>query len=330
MSFNTFGNILKITTFGESHGAMLGVVIDGLQSNFPIDTAFIQKQLDRRRPGFSINSTSRKESDTFEIVSGFFNGKTTGTPLTIVFHNNDQHSNDYEKIKDYARPGHADLAYQVRYKNRDYRGGGRSSGRETVCRVAAGAIAMQILSSQSITISSKIISIKGKKNLSEKEYEQLIQTYKGQGESLGGRIQVEAENIPIGLGEPVFDKLDALISHAIMSIGAVKGIEFGSGFASENLLGSENNKIGHSGGISGGLSDGEKLHFEVAVKPTPSVSVVQQFTDLKDLKSKKTLSITGRHDPCICYRILPVLESMTALVLLDCLYAVNGRKPGEN
>ncbi len=316
---NTFGCIFKVTTFGESHGPMLGVVIDGIESGFKLDLDALRKEMDRRRPNTSCFSSARAESDQFEIVSGLFEGKTTGTPLTILIKNEDAKSSDYEKLKDLYRPGHADETYQARYGIRDYRGGGRASARETACRVAAGAIAKQILFQKGITITTEIHSIGGKTC----DFEKTLQEAKIRKDSVGGTIDCLVTGIPMGIGEPVFDKLDACLAHAVMSIGAVKGIEFGSGFGCERLYGSENNKPENSGGMLGGITDGTPISFRVAVKPTPSIEQkqVMKKTDGTEVEA----SIEGRHDVCICLRIGPVIEAMTAMVLLDQIYLRNAR-----
>lgn len=315
---NTFGTIFKITTFGESHGPAIGVVIDGIESDFPIDEKRIQYEMDRRKPGTQSGATSRNESDSVEILSGVFQGKTTGSPISLLIRNKDQHSTDYDSIKDYFRPGHADYTYQKKYGIRDWRGGGRSSGRETAARVAAGAIAKQVLESKGIYISSKIVSIGGEKENFQKTIDNAQQNH----DSVGGIIQCTVEPMPIGLGEPIFDKLDAEIAKAIISIGAVKGIEFGSGFLCTELLGSVNNEK-KSGGTLGGISDGTPLTFQVAVKPTPSISKPQIM--MKKDGTKDTVTIKGRHDTCICLRIGPVIEAMTAITLLDFYYMEKSR-----
>ncbi len=316
---NTFGSILRITTFGESHGPMIGVVIDGIESDFELNLSTIEKEMERRKPNTNKFSSTRSEKDEIEIVSGLFEGKTTGTPLTILIKNQDANPGDYEKIKDLYRPGHADETYQARYGIRDYRGGGRASGRETASRVVAGAIAKQVLIKKGITITSRIYSIGGKTT----NFEEVLQQAKANNDSVGGTIECTIKGVPMGIGEPVFDKLDACIAHAVMSIGAIKGIEFGSGFNCENLFGSENNKSQYSGGILGGISDGTDINFRVAVKPTPSIGKTQ----LMKTAEGKTIEATveGRHDICICLRIGPVIEAMTALVLLDQIYLKNAR-----
>ncbi len=316
---NTFGSILRITTFGESHGPMIGVVIDGIESDFELNLSTIEKEIEKRRPNTNKFSSTRSEKDEIEIVSGLFEGKTTGTPLTILIKNQDANPGDYEKIKDLYRPGHADETYQARYGIRDYRGGGRASGRETASRVVAGSIAKQILISKGITITSKIHSIGGKTT----NFEEVLQQAKANNDSVGGTIECTIKGVPMGIGEPVFDKLDACIAHAVMSIGAIKGIEFGSGFNCENLFGSENNKSQYSGGILGGISDGTDINFRVAVKPTPSIGKTQL---MKTAEGKTTeATVEGRHDTCICLRIGPVIEAMTALVMLDQIYLKNAR-----
>ena len=316
---NSFGSVFKVTTFGESHGPMMGVVIDGIESGFELDLKAIQTELDKRKPNSSCYTSARAESDTFEIVSGLFEGKTTGTPLTLIIKNEDAKSSDYEKLKDLYRPGHADETYQARYGIRDYRGGGRASGRETVCRVAAGAIAKQLLAQQGINITTEIHSIGGKTH----DFEKTLQEAKERKDSVGGSIDCLITGVPMGIGEPVFDKIDACIAHAVMSIGAVKGIEFGSGFGCENLFGSENNKPENSGGMLGGITDGTPISFRVAVKPTPSIEMPQIMKTTKGTEIES--SIEGRHDVCIALRIGPVIEAMTAMVLLDQIYLKNAR-----
>lgn len=316
---NTFGSILRITTFGESHGPMIGVVIDGIESDFELNLSTIEKEMERRKPNTNKFSSTRSEKDEIEIVSGLFEGKTTGTPLTILIKNQDANPGDYEKIKDLYRPGHADETYQARYGIRDYRGGGRASGRETASRVVAGAIAKQVLIKKGITITSRIYSIGGKTT----NFEEVLQQAKANNDSVGGTIECTIKGVPMGIGEPVFDKLDACIAHAVMSIGAIKGIEFGSGFNCENLFGSENNKSQYSGGILGGISDGTDINFRVAVKPTPSIGKTQLMKTAEGKTIEST--VEGRHDICICLRIGPVIEAMTAIVLLDQIYLKNAR-----
>lgn len=316
---NTFGSFFRVTTFGESHGPMIGAVIDGIESNLPLDVGRIQKELDRRRPAQNEFESQRKEHDRIEIVSGVFEGRTTGTPVAILIRNTDQHSKDYENLKDVYRPGHADETYEARYGVRDYRGGGRASGRETAARVAAGAVAKQVLESKGIAIESRIISIHGRKE----NFDEVLEEAKRKGESVGGVLECTVKGMPKGIGEPVFDKLDAYIAHAVMSIGAIKGIEFGSGFSSELLYGSESNLPCNAGGILGGISDGNDIGFRVAVKPTPSIAKPQPMKTRDG--GMREVRIEGRHDVCICLRIGPVVEAMTAIAVLDQLYAKTGR-----
>lgn len=316
---NTFGSFFRVTTFGESHGPMIGAVIDGIESNLPLDVGRIQKELDRRRPAQNEFESQRKEHDRIEIVSGVFEGRTTGTPVAILIRNTDQHSKDYENLKDVYRPGRADETYEARYGVRDYRGGGRASGRETAARVAAGAVAKQVLESKGIAIESRIISIHGRKE----NFDEVLEEAKRKGESVGGVLECTVKGMPKGIGEPVFDKLDAYIAHAVMSIGAIKGIEFGSGFSSELLYGSESNLPCNAGGILGGISDGNDIGFRVAVKPTPSIAKPQPMKTRDG--GMREVRIEGRHDVCICLRIGPVVEAMTAIAVLDQLYARTGR-----
>jgi len=298
---------------------MIGAVIDGIESNLPLDVGRIQKELDRRRPAQNEFESQRKEQDRIEIVSGVFEGRTTGTPVAILIRNTDQHSKDYENLKDVYRPGHADETYEARYGVRDYRGGGRASGRETAARVAAGAVAKQVLESKGIAIESRIISIHGRKE----NFDEVLEEAKRKGESVGGVLECTVKGMPKGIGEPVFDKLDAYIAHAVMSIGAVKGIEFGSGFSSELMYGSESNLPCNAGGILGGISDGNDIGFRVAVKPTPSIAKPQPMKTRDG--GMREVRIEGRHDVCICLRIGPVVEAMTAIAVLDQLYARTGR-----
>ena len=344
MSGSSFGKIFQISTFGESHGAALGVVIDGVPAGLPIDVNFIQSELDRRRPGQSSLTTARKEDDQAEILSGVLNGIATGTPLAIIIRNTDQRSKDYSKLEHTFRPGHADYTYNAKYGIRDVRGGGRSSGRETAARVAAGAVAKLFLQTLGVKITAYAQEIAGIKaetfDINEIEKnparcpdpaaaEKMIEAVAAaaaQKDSVGGIVGCQISGVPAGWGEPVFDKLDALLAHAMLSLGAVKGIEFGDGFAAASLRGSENNDplqpkknpfvTNHAGGILGGISNGDEINFRIAVKPTPSISQVQSTID--DSGNACDLEITGRHDPCIVPRIVPVVEAMAALVLADC------------
>ena len=351
MSSNTFGQLFRITTFGESHGAAIGVVIDGCPSGIEIDLEQIQHELNRRKPGQSNITSARKESDEFEILSGIFEGKTLGTPIGILIRNEDQKSKDYNYLKDTYRPSHADYTYEQKYGIRDYRGGGRSSARETVARVAAGAIAKQILASKGIVINAfvnQVGNIKLEKHYSELNFQnieknivrcpdetaaqqmiQAIEEVKKQGDTLGGTIQCVIQNTPVGLGEPVFDKLHAVLAHAMLSINAAHGFEYGSGFAGASKKGSENNdewenvdgkirtKTNHAGGILGGISTGEDIYFNVAFKPIATILKQQQSINSKG--EEITLQNEGRHDPCVLPRAVPIVEAMAALVLVDFL-----------
>ena len=339
---NSFGELFRVTTFGESHGPALGAIVDGVPAGMALDAADIQKALDRRKPGQSVFTTPRKEADAVEILSGVFEGRTTGTPVALLIRNQDQRSRDYGDLAEVFRPGHADYGYWKKYGVRDYRGGGRSSGRETAARVAAGAIAAKyLLEKYGIVIrawTEAVAGISGRRvdaDFIEKNalraadpemypaMEQAAKDAIAADDSVGGIVACMIENVPAGLGEPVFDKLDALLAHAMLSLGAVKGIEFGDGFAAAGLRGSENNDAmspagmltNHAGGILGGISTGAPVNFRIAVKPTPSIRREQQTVDQEN--HARTITIQGRHDPCICPRIVPVVESMAAIVLMD-------------
>jgi len=320
---NTFGRNFRITTFGESHGVAVGLVIDGCPAGIRLEEKDIQPFLDRRRPGTSPLTSPRQEKDRIEILSGIFEGVTTGTPIAMIVFNENTRPGDYDEQKEVFRPGHADFTYQEKYGIRDHRGGGRSSGRETLGRVAAGAVAMQILTKNGIKITGTILEVHGKKT--EDEIIQEILSAKERGDSVGGIVEIVASGCPTGLGDPVFGKLDALIAGAMMGIGAVKGVEIGDGFMVAQKCGSENNdqitadgfKSNHAGGILGGISTGQDIVVRIAVKPTPSIAKVQQ-TRSSDGKVVD-ISVGGRHDPCIVPRIVPVAEAMLALVLVDCL-----------
>ncbi len=347
MAGNSFGNFFKIMTFGESHGPMIGVVIDGLKPNLEIDVSEIQKELDRRKPGQSTITTQRKESDIVQIVSGIFEGKTTGTPICLLIKNEDYVSKDYETIKQIFRPGHGGYTFLKKYGIHDYRGGGRISGRETAARVAAGAVAKQLLQKRRIKILAytKQIGKVAISNFDENEIERnpvrcpdsvaaekmikLIEKVKREGDSIGGVVEIKVIGLSAGYGEPVFDKLEADFAKALMSIGAVRGFEIGSGFKSALMKGSECNdqfrinpatgeietKTNNSGGIQAGISNGQEIVMRIAVKPTSSISRKQKSVtyDNKEVE----FEIQGRHDPCICPRIVPVAEAMVALVLID-------------
>ena len=346
---NIYGNIFKISTFGESHGRAIGVIIDGCPAGLDIDEVFIQHELDRRRPGQSNIVTQRKEADVFEILSGVFEGKSTGTPICMVIWNKDAKSKDYSHIADKFRPSHADFTYQSKYGIRDYRGGGRSSARETAARVAAGAIAKLLLKKIGVNIQAYVSQV-GNLVL-DKPYQELdlsqtesniircpdpelaeqmidyIKEIRKQGDTIGGVISAVAHNVPVGLGEPVFDKLHAELGKAMLSINAVKGFEYGSGFAGITLKGSEHNdlfyqegdhtrtKTNFSGGVQGGISNGEDIFFRVAFKPVATLMRDQESVDKQG--EITTVSGKGRHDPCVVPRAVPIVESMTALVLAD-------------
>lgn len=343
MSGNTFGKNFRITTFGESHGPGIGVVIDGVPAGLEMDETFLQAELDRRRPGQSKVTTQRNEADRAEILSGVFEGKTTGCPLAILIRNSDQHSSDYSNVANLFRPGHADYTYFQKYGIRDYRGGGRSSGRETAARVAAGAVAKMFLKTKGIQVRAcalNIAGIKAEKFLWDEVENNIVRSPDPEAavkmveaiqqaqlahDSVGGIVLCELLNVPAGLGEPAFDKLDAELAHAMLSVGAVKGIEFGAGFEVASMRGSENNdaitpegfSTNNAGGILGGISNGDTIVFKVAVKPTPSIAQPQKSVDLNG--DPVTVEIKGRHDPCLVPRIVPVTEAMAALVLADLL-----------
>lgn len=343
MSGNTFGSIFRVTTFGESHGAGLGCIIDGCPAGIDFDENFLQHEMDRRKPGAkSAAVTNRKEDDKAEVLSGVFEGKTTGTPIAILVRNANQHSKDYSNIMDKFRPGHADFSFHEKYGIRDYRGGGRSSGRETCARVAAGAFAKMFLKTMNISITAytkKAAGIEGTKvDFSEIENNQIraadkdaallmqkkIEDFHREGNSCGGIVECVVKGLPAGLGEPVFDKLDAELAHAIVSIGAVKGIEFGLGFGAADSNGIENNdfmrkgpvfETNKAGGILGGISNGNDVVFRTAVKPVPSIFKKQQTIDTAG--NECDILIEGRHDVCLCPRIVPVIEAMTAITVAD-------------
>lgn len=341
MSGNTFGDIFKITTFGESHGRAVGVIVDGVTPGVELSEKDIQYQLNRRKPGQSEITTPRKESDTVHILSGVFEGKTTGTPLAMLLYNEDHHSEDYSSIADLFRPGHADYTYLKKYGIRDHRGSGRASGRETAGRVAAGAVAIKLLSEKGIKITAYTIRAAGvkckKRDLSIIEENPMracdpgaaikmverIKKLAEEGDSSGGIVECRISGVSPGLGEPVFCKLDAELGKAVLSIGAVKAVEFGDGFACVDMKGSEHNDsmnnngfiTNNSGGVLGGISTGEDIVFRIAVKPTSSISKPQNTVSKKN--EETVIRTEGRHDPCICPRIVPVVESMAALVLID-------------
>ncbi|MCB1196644.1 chorismate synthase [bacterium] len=341
MAGNSFGEIFRITTFGESHGPAIGVIVDGCPAGIEVDFEYIQRQLDRRRPGQSDLVTPRQEKDTVHIYSGLFDGKTTGTPIGMVIFNSDMRSKDYDNLKDLFRPGHADYTYFKKYGIRDYRGSGRASARETACRVAAGAIARKLLEDNGISIIGYLISIgtikAEKRNLNEigknkvgcpderaaQHMERLITQLKEEGDSTGGIVEVIAQGVPPGLGDPVYDKLSADLAKAMVSINAVKGVEIGDGFACTELRGSINNDVmspdgfltNHAGGILGGISTGNDIIVRVAIKPASSIKKTQHTITKEGAPIE--FSVEGRHDPCVAIRAVPVVEAMMALTLAD-------------
>ncbi len=320
---NTFGRNFRVTTFGESHGAAIGVVIDGCPPGFSLSEEDIQVYLDKRKPGQSDLVTPRKEADAVHILSGVFEGKTLGTPICLLIQNTSMKSADYDELKDVFRPGHADRGYFEKYGIRDHRGGGRSSGRETAARVAAGAVARRFLEKKGITISASLTSVHGEQT--PEGIEQIIRDARDRGESVGGVVSLVVSGCPSGLGDPVFGKLDALIAYAMMGIGGVKAVEIGSGVQAASMTGSEHNDqmtsegylSNNAGGIFGGISSGQDILVRLSIKPTPSIRALQQTINTSGME--RTISVKGRHDPCIAVRIVPVAEAMMALVLMDVL-----------
>jgi len=347
---NSFGKRFILTTFGESHGKAIGCVIDGVPAGLKIDEEFIQKELDRRKPGQNKFATARKEADKVEILSGVFEGVSTGTPIAMVIFNKDQKSKDYSNIKDIFRPGHADFTYWHKYGIRDYRGGGRSSARETAARVAAGAVAKLMLKELNIEIVSgvyKIGAIESKnfdfeyaknskiyaldKEMEEAQKEEILKA-KESHDSIGGAVLVKVLNSPIGLGEPIYYKLDAVLAEAMMGINGVKAVEIGAGIKSVEMRGSEDNDeiskegflTNNSGGVLGGISNGDEIVIKVHFKPTPSIFQPQKTIDIYG--NETTCELKGRHDPCIAIRGSIVAESMAALVMADMLLLNMGRR----
>ncbi len=344
MAGNSFGTLFRLTTFGESHGPAIGGVIDGCPAGITIDLEAIRAQMDRRKPGQSAIVTQRKEEDSVTIYSGIFEGRTTGTPIGFTIHNTDHKSGDYEHLKASYRPSHADYVYDQKFGFRDYKGGGRSSARETASRVVAGAIARQFLSSVSINAYvSQVGELALEKDHSELDFsltegnpvrcpdpetaarmEAYIREIRKEGDTIGGVVSCVINNVPVALGEPVFDKLHAVLGQAMLSINAVKGFEYGSGFAGVTMKGSNHNdafnpdgttKTNHSGGIQGGISNGMPIYFRVAFKP---VATILQPYETIDIKGDKVVSQgKGRHDPCVVPRAVPIVEAMAALVLAD-------------
>lgn len=352
MSGNTFGTLFRLTTFGESHGVGLGGVVDGCPPGLALSEEIIQRELDRRKPGQGgLAATARKESDTVRLLSGVFEGVTTGTPIGFVIMNEDQRSRDYSAIKDVYRPGHADLGYDAKFGLRDYRGGGRSSGRETVSRVAGGAVAQEFLRGLGIEVCATTVELGG---IEAKErdfsgalerpffsadadavriWEERVRAVKSAGDTLGGVVELRISGVPAGLGEPVFDKLDARLAYALMGVGAVKGVEVGAGFAAARLTGSTNNDAitpggflsNNAGGILGGMASGQEIIVRVAVKPIPSIALEQQTVDRTGQAAQ--IRIGGRHDICAIPRIVPVLKAMALLTVAD--FALLQRRVGS-
>lgn len=347
---NSYGTLFRISTFGESHGPAIGVIIDGCPAGLSIDETFIQSELNRRKPGQSKITTQRKEDDTFKILSGVFEGQSTGTPIAIVIENQDQRSKDYSHIQNAFRPSHADYTYEAKYGVRDYRGGGRSSARETAARVAAGAIAKLLLKKSGVEINAFVSQVGELKSppytqldltktednivrcpdpaIAEKMIA-LIDQVRLERDTIGGVVTCVVKNTPVGLGEPVFDKLHAELGKAMLSINAVKGFEYGSGFEGITLRGSQHNdefvheagkirtKTNHSGGVQGGISNGEDIYFNVAFKPVATIMQDQNTVDKEG--NEAVVSGKGRHDPCVVPRAVPIVEAMAALVLADFL-----------
>ena len=347
---STYGKLVRIATFGESHGAGIGVIMEGCPAGIDFNTDFIQQELTRRKPGQSRITTQRREADEFEVLSGVFEGKTTGTPIAMIIRNQDQRSKDYSHIATQYRPSHADYTYQAKYGIRDYRGGGRSSARETAARVAAGAVAKLVLTKLGMSVQAYVSQV-GKLKL-EKGYQELdlarteenavrcpdpamaeqmfdyIDETRKKGDSIGGVVTCVIKGTPVGLGEPVFDKLHAELGKAMLSINAVKGFEYGSGFDGVEMYGSEHNdaiyqdengkvytKTNHSGGIQGGISNGEDIYFRVAFKPV--ATIMQDQDSVNEEGEKVVVQGKGRHDPCVVPRAVPIVEAMAALVMLD-------------
>ncbi len=347
---NSFGLKFRITTFGESHGKAIGCIVDGVPAGLAIDEAFIQSELDRRKPGQSDLTTARKEGDRVEILSGVFEGKSTGTPIALVIFNQDQKSRDYNNVKDLFRPGHADFTYWHKYGIRDYRGGGRSSARETAARVAAGAVAKLLLRELGVKVEAGLAEVAGIKAeqfdfdfalksklkaldpAKEEEQIEAVTKAKKSHDSVGGAVVVRATGVPVGLGEPLYHKLDAQLANAMMSINAAKAVEIGDGIAACRLKGSENNDAitkegfasNHSGGVLGGISNGDTVVAKVWFKPTPSIFKEQTTLNISGEEIKYKLQ--GRHDPCVAIRGVVVCEAMMALVLADMVLLNMGAK----
>lgn len=353
MSANSFGRFLTMTTFGESHGPALGVVIDGVPPGLLLDVDKVQAALDRRRPGTSSVTSPRSEADRLEVLSGLYRSTTTGAPLAMIFRNRDADSSAYESLADVFRPGHADFTYHHKYGLRDPRGGGRSSGRETIARVAAGSVALQLLADWQVTVLGWVAQVQDvvaeafdpavidespvrcPDPVAAKAMVARIEAARDAGDSVGGRVRVRAENVPVGLGDPVFAKLDAALAGALMSIGGVKAVEIGAGCDVAGRRGSDNNdqrdRTGYlsnnAGGVLGGISNGAPIEVSLSVKPTASIGRPQRTVDVHG--AERVIEVEGRHDPCLCPRIVPVAEAMVAFCLADALLAQRalGREP---
>lgn len=353
MSGNTIGKLFTVTTFGESHGLALGAIVDGCPPGIELSASDLQVDLDRRKPGTSRHTTQRKEPDEVEILSGVFEGKTTGTPIGLVIRNTDQRSKDYGKIKDQFRPAHADYTYHHKYGIRDYRGGGRSSARETAMRVAAGAIAKKVLNEQFGVEIAGYLSQLGPIKIEAVDWNEIannpffcpdaaklpemeayMDALRKEGDSIGAKITVVARNVPVGLGEPIFDRLDAEIAHSLMSINAVKGVEIGDGFASVAQKGTEHRDemtpegflSNHAGGVLGGISSGQDIVAHIALKPTSSLRLPGRSVDVNGEACE--VITTGRHDPCVGIRATPIAEAMLAITLLDHALRQRGQNGG--
>ena len=336
MNGNRFGRLFRVTTFGESHGDVVGAEIEGVPRGFELSLARVQRELSRRRPGRGPTVSQRREPDVLQVVSGISHGRTTGGAIRLLVRNRDARPSDYDEILHKPRPGHADLAYYLKY-GRITPGGGRSSGRETVGRVLAGAVAKQLLAREGIRISGKVTEVRGERD----GHENTILEAKARRDSVGGIVEIIANGVPPGLGEPVFDRLDADLAKALMSIGSVKGVEIGAGFRSTLMTGSENNDpivvkggrlrtaTNNAGGILGGISNGMPVVCRIAVKPASSIGREQDTVDLVTMSPAK-ITVKGRHDPCICTRIVPVAEAMVAMTLLDHLYRARRSDDGKS
>ncbi|MBR5026487.1 MAG: chorismate synthase [Victivallales bacterium] len=329
MNSNSFGTAFCLTTFGESHGPAIGGVIDGCPAGFALDKSLIEKELSRRKPGKNAVMSTRNEPDEVEFLSGLFEGKTTGAPIAFIIRNKDAKSSDYENIKDVFRPSHADFTYHEKYGIRDYAGGGRGSARTLLPCVVAGAIAKQILAFQGIEVLSDVVQIGEERSegFSNEDIERILSRFRADKDTVGAVVRGTIKNAPVGLGEPAFQKFNAVLAHAIMTINAAKGFEIGEGFNAARMKGSECNDeftfdggrirtmTNHSGGVQGGITNGEDIVFRVAFKPIPSVMLPQQTVDIHG--NTVTLEIQGRHDVCVVPRVLPIVEAMAAMVTLD-------------